>query len=83
VHATLVPLLLRCTQCGEALRRYTAGVDTDEVLQRLQAAFVPWHAGAPGTIQGIHRRPELKGPLACALTARPCSSYTRSLFSST
>jgi hypothetical protein len=73
IGAVMAPvMLLKCTECGEAMRKHVQ-VDTDEVLQRLQAAFVPWHSGAPGTIQGIHRRPDLKGPLACALTARPWS----------
>ena len=71
---------MRCAEWREALRPYTAGVDTDEVLQRLQAALLPWHRAAPATIHGIHRRPDLTGLLACALTA---GAYTRSLFSST
>jgi hypothetical protein len=61
-----VALILRFNEVSDALAPYTA-VDTDEVLQRLQASLVPWHTQAPATIARIHRRPDLKGPTACLL----------------
>lgn len=56
--------IVRCNEVSDALTPYTA-VDSDEILQRLQASLVPWHVQAPATIARIHRRPDLTGPAVC------------------
>ena len=60
-------LIIRYNEVSDALAPYTA-VDSDEVLQRIQASLMPWHTQAPATIARIHRRPDLKGPACCLLT---------------
>ena len=64
-QATIVALIIRYHEVSDALAPYTA-VDSDEVLQRIQASLMPWHTQAPATIARIHRRPDVKGP-ACSL----------------
>jgi hypothetical protein len=66
-QAAIVVPALRFTEVSAALSPHVA-VDTDEVLQRIQASLLPWHRQAPATIARIHLRPDLTGPAYCLLT---------------